>query len=353
MDKVPLPNAVSSMTAKHRMIQTFTSSLSRRGHFSRILPGQCCHGQDVLAIAIHTQCLQVICAAIFTALGIGWVHAGFVRNKAIQDVRQRTASVGFENIVGAQYSYTPWRQPLPKLTILVPVAGRRPNTLQNWTALLSMPYPGPLEIILLVHSRSDAAYTAAQELLLAQGSTPRGRNSMRVCVTGLAETCSQKIHNLIVGVRSTSRDSKYVLCMDDDVRMHPIMLQDLVDSLEYDPTTPYMATGCEPSPSRIVVNTSVNSACRGIITTWYIIHESSLYAYQRQVGVEQVPNGRFCRKRCKSTNLRSPLVSLTPPDSLQLAAGDECLGGPHAFPAAGSAGRHFWSHACMGGRGVL
>lgn len=177
---------------------------------------------------------------IFTIFAVGWVYAGFVRSRTIWHLRQRTEAVGFEN-VGPSYDL--WRQALPKLTILMPVASRRPNTLANWRTLLGLPYPGALEILLLVHSRSDAAFTAAQELLLDQEGSRRVRNSMRVCVTGLVESCSQKVHNLINGVCIASPTSKYVLCMDDDVRMHPTMLTDLVKSLEHDPSV-YMATGC-------------------------------------------------------------------------------------------------------------
>lgn len=108
-----------------------------------------------------------------------------------------------------------------------------------------IPYPGSLEILVLVHSRSDPAYTAAQQQLLGLTGVRRAHNTMRVCTTGLAENCSQKVHNLVVGVRAASHDSKYVLCMDDDVRMHPRMLTDLVKSLENDPSSPYMATGCD------------------------------------------------------------------------------------------------------------
>lgn len=149
----------------------------------------------------------------------------------------------------------------------MPVAGRRPNTLANWRTLLAMPYPGQLEILLLVHSRGDAAFTAAQELLLGQGGRRRARNSMKIRVTGLTESCSQKVHNLVQGVHNASPDSKYVLCMDDDVRMHPTMLIDLVESLEYDPSSPYMATGCvsDPTVSFWVLRNSLNSPIKQTI----------------------------------------------------------------------------------------
>lgn len=44
------------------------------------------------------------------------------------------------------------------------------------------------------------------------------------------------------GVRESAAHSKYVLCLDDDVILHPTMLQQLVARLEGDPSL-FMATG--------------------------------------------------------------------------------------------------------------
>jgi hypothetical protein len=122
---------------------------------------------------------------------LGWMFATVMKRYAIADAKSRTAPAGYEALGSTSVLFT---SSLPKISILLPVAGRRPNTLANWRTLLTLPYPGTLEIILLVHARSDAAFVAAQELLLGQESMSRARRCMRVCVTGLAETCSQKVH---------------------------------------------------------------------------------------------------------------------------------------------------------------
>jgi len=48
--------------------------------------------------------------------------------------------------------------------------------------------------------------------------------------------------SILTGVRSASPQSKYMLCLDDDVILPPSALQSLVHRLESDPSA-FMATG--------------------------------------------------------------------------------------------------------------
>nr|GEX35424.1 ceramide glucosyltransferase [Tanacetum cinerariifolium] len=43
----------------------------------------------------------------------------------------------------------------------------------------------------------------------------------RNIIVGPSTICSQKIHNQLVGVENMHKGSKYVLFLDDDVRLHP------------------------------------------------------------------------------------------------------------------------------------
>ena len=47
------------------------------------------------------------------------------------------------------------------------------------------------------------------------------------------------------GIRGAATGSEYILCLDDDILLHPGMLQDLVAKLECDPSW-FMATGSLP-----------------------------------------------------------------------------------------------------------
>ncbi len=64
----------------------------------------------------------------------------------------------------------------------------------------------------------------------------------QVVISGASSSCSQKIHNLQRGILEASRDSKYVLCLDDDIQLHPGFLQMSVDKMEQDPAA-FMLTG--------------------------------------------------------------------------------------------------------------
>ncbi len=64
----------------------------------------------------------------------------------------------------------------------------------------------------------------------------------QVVISGASSSCSQKIHNLHRGILEASRDSKYVLCLDDDIQLHPGFLQMSVETMEQDPAA-FMLTG--------------------------------------------------------------------------------------------------------------
>ena len=50
------------------------------------------------------------------------------------------------------------------------------------------------------------------------------------------------LHSIVTGVRAASPQSKHILCLDDDVILHPSTLQNLVIRLENDPSA-FMVTG--------------------------------------------------------------------------------------------------------------
>ncbi|KAK7272445.1 hypothetical protein RJT34_29047 [Clitoria ternatea] len=62
-----------------------------------------------------------------------------------------------------------------------------------------------------------------------------GQVDAKVVVAGLSTTCSQKIHNQLVGVQKMHKDTKYVLFLDDDVRLHPGSIGALTREMEKNP----------------------------------------------------------------------------------------------------------------------
>ena len=88
----------------------------------------------------------------------------------------------------------------------------------------------------------DPAIPVLEELISCDYEAAR----TRILVSGASSSCSQKIHNLQRGILKASQDSKYVLCLDDDVQLHPGFLQMAVSHMEAD-SAAFMLTGQLPS----------------------------------------------------------------------------------------------------------
>ncbi|CAH2049690.1 unnamed protein product [Thlaspi arvense] len=86
---------------------------------------------------------------------------------------------------------------LPRVTVVMPLKGFGEHNLHNW--------------------RSQDCVDA------------------KIVVAGLSTTCSQKIHNQLVGLQNMHKDSKYVLFLDDDVRLHPGSIGSLTAEMEKNP----------------------------------------------------------------------------------------------------------------------
>lgn len=106
-------------------------------------------------------------------------------------------------------------------------------------------YSGPIEFIFVVDEKSDPAYAALKSLqsrLEAASSTTLAAGPIKLHVAGPASTCSQKIFNQVAGFRVASRDSKYVVFLDNDILLHQGTFETLVQPLETDPGL-FMSTG--------------------------------------------------------------------------------------------------------------
>ncbi|KAL4180773.1 hypothetical protein AMTRI_Chr12g234100 [Amborella trichopoda] len=185
----------------------------------------CCSG---IAIFIQIQgCL------ICLVLALGWVFAAYVRNREIRRIKNAIKggnhfaflTTDISNLEhGAQVN-------LPKVSVVMPLKGFGEHNLRNWRSQITSLYGGPLEFLFVVESRDDPAYHAASQLILDF----KGTVDAKVIVAGLSTTCSQKIHNQLAGVEMMHKDSKYVLFLDDDVRLHPGSIVALTAEMEKNP----------------------------------------------------------------------------------------------------------------------
>ncbi|KAK6151847.1 hypothetical protein DH2020_014482 [Rehmannia glutinosa] len=143
---------------------------------------------------------------------------------------------------------------LPRVSVVMPLKGFGEHNLHNWRTQITSLYGGPLEFLFVVESTEDPAYHAVNHLL----NEYKDDVDAKIIVAGLSTTCSQKIHNQLVfteqtpsryfilklygfkllmkvGVEKMHQDSKYVLFLDDDVRLHPGSIGALTAEMEKNP----------------------------------------------------------------------------------------------------------------------
>jgi cellulose synthase/poly-beta-1,6-N-acetylglucosamine synthase-like glycosyltransferase len=113
----------------------------------------------------------------------------------------------------------------PPVSILAPCRGVDDHFEAYVRALLSQGYVR-YEVLFLVESTTDPAWSVLDQILAA---APATRASL--IVTGTAEGCSQKIHNLLVGWEHVAPETSIVAFVDSDVQVHPGWLGALVTPL--------------------------------------------------------------------------------------------------------------------------
>ena len=119
----------------------------------------------------------------------------------------------------------PRRRPTP-VSILAPCRGVDDQFVAYARTLLAQQYSG-YEVLFLVESTSDPAWHVLNRILTA---VPSARASL--IITGTAEGCSQKIHNLLVGLEHVAPETSILTFVDSDVQVHPYWLEALVTPLD-------------------------------------------------------------------------------------------------------------------------
>ncbi|XP_059634896.1 uncharacterized protein LOC132277161 [Cornus florida] len=170
---------------------------------------------------------------ICLTLALGWAFAAYVRNREIRQMKDSMNggnSFAFlsHDINDLEHSN---QVNLPRVTVVMPLKGFGEHNLHNWRSQITSLYGGPLEFLFVVESTEDPAYRAVTRLL----SDFKDNIDAKVLVAGFSTTCSQKIHNQLVGVERMHKDCKYVLFLDDDVRLHPGTIGALTAEMEKNP----------------------------------------------------------------------------------------------------------------------
>ncbi|KAL5729007.1 hypothetical protein ACHQM5_002020 [Ranunculus cassubicifolius] len=177
--------------------------------------------------------IQIQGCSICLLLALGWALAAYVRNREIRRIKTSMKggnSLAFlcQDINHLEHSY---QAKLPMVSVVMPLKGFGEHNLRNWKSQITSLYGGRVEFLFVVESTEDPAYHAVSLLI----SSVQDQIDTKIVVAGLSTTCSQKIHNQLVGVEKMHKDSKYVLFLDDDVRLHPGTVGALTAEMEKNP----------------------------------------------------------------------------------------------------------------------
>ncbi|GFY80846.1 nucleotide-diphospho-sugar transferases superfamily protein [Actinidia rufa] len=157
-----------------------------------------------LAIFVQIQG-YVICLT----LAIGWAFAAYVRSREIR--RMKAHMKGGNSFAFLSHDINDLEHSnqvsLPRVTVVMPLKGFGEHNLHNWRSQITSLYGGPLEFHFVVESTEDPAYHAINRLLA----------------------------DYEIGVERMHKDSKYVLFLDDDVRLHPGSIGALTAEMEKNP----------------------------------------------------------------------------------------------------------------------
>ncbi|XP_028054084.1 uncharacterized protein LOC114258320 isoform X2 [Camellia sinensis] len=196
--------------------RAFCSPLAMFIQFQNIAGHIGLHGHVAGFFFLFTLCQGYF---ICLTLALGWACAAYVRSREIR--RMKDSLRGGNSFAFISHDINALEHSnqvnLPRVTVVMPLKGFGEHNLHNWRSQITSLYGGPLEFIFVVESTEDPAYHAVNRLL----ADYRDDVDAKIVVAGLSTTCSQKIHNQLIGVERMHKDSKYVLFLDDDVRLHP------------------------------------------------------------------------------------------------------------------------------------
>ncbi|GMH45669.1 hypothetical protein BSKO_13632 [Bryopsis sp. KO-2023] len=172
---------------------------------------------------------QVFGCLVLFLLGAGWTYGATKKVKQLRAAKSNSKTLAL----------SPDEKDMerPGVSIVLPVKGVRQHSVENWKTQLALNYEGNLEFIFVVESWQDLALAALTSVIQ---KFPKVKS--RIEVAGPAKSSSQKIHNMLHGLSTTSSTSKYVIFLDDDVALHSRSASILVDEIENDESV-FLVTG--------------------------------------------------------------------------------------------------------------
>ncbi|MFQ5708378.1 MAG: glycosyltransferase [bacterium] len=113
----------------------------------------------------------------------------------------------------------------PKVAVLIPCKEADPQFRENISSILQQQY-GTFSVIFVTGSTQDPAYKELLELTAAENT-----GATKLVTAGLARRHSQKIHNLLRGLREVAEEAEVLVFADSDIRVRENWLAHLVAPL--------------------------------------------------------------------------------------------------------------------------
>ncbi|CAL6097499.1 Ceramide_glucosyltransferase [Hexamita inflata] len=127
---------------------------------------------------------------------------------------------------------------MPTLVVVLPCCGQYNCEKQYhvWDSNLSQKYSGFIDYVFVVESTLDPAYThllsyaQSRQIKLSETATSIGDDKcVRLVISGLSFHNTQKIHNMLFGLKQSESD--YIAFVDDDIEINQFTLQSLVSGI--------------------------------------------------------------------------------------------------------------------------
>jgi len=123
--------------------------------------------------------------------------------------------------------------PKPMISVIMPVKFaclKCSNPAEMWHSQLMTEYSGKVEYIFVVESMQDRVVAIIETVRAAKPHL-----QLQIVEAGLTVSTSQKIHNMLAGVRASNPESKYVMFLDAAIETHLTTFGDSIESLESNP----------------------------------------------------------------------------------------------------------------------
>jgi len=119
----------------------------------------------------------------------------------------------------------------PRLALISPCKGLDTTFDRNITSFFYLDYPD-YEIFFVVESTQDPAYTRLRDIIDKNSSGSDSSHRAHIVVAGLAQDCSQKLHNLLAVCDTLPEDFEVLAFVDSDITLKSHFLTSLVDPLQ-------------------------------------------------------------------------------------------------------------------------